>query len=247
MSPTASAAAWRVPLAPFPRLVLLAMIQGTDKIGKCVLSVKELVGLTQLSDKTVRRAIDALEAASVVITDGKNGQRPAYLMCLDGLPSEAPLAAQEATRKRSTLVTQTMVPPTTLAPQTRVLGTATLTSFPEEGSKGTPLSSPRSVEVTALPGWDLFWAAYPRRVAKPAAVKAYTAALRKGVAPAVIMATLKAHRFSDKVQYIPYPASWLNQAHWEDELPDADLPGYYNGQPITAYNRPPPGPVNGAL
>lgn len=66
--------------------------------------------------------------------------------------------------------------------------------------------------------FDKFWSAYPRKVAKPQAQKAFIRI--KGLAKefASIMAGLERAKqeWSDP-KFIPHPATWLNQRRWEDE------------------------------
>jgi hypothetical protein len=59
-----------------------------------------------------------------------------------------------------------------------------------------------------------FWAAYPRKVAKGAARKAYRNALRRA-SHAEIMAGLKQYKPDPK--FIAHPSSWLNADRWLDE------------------------------
>lgn len=85
--------------------------------------------------------------------------------------------------------------------------------------KQTPPLPPHFVE---------FYDAYPRKVGHKAALAAWEKATRT-VAPQVILAglhrLLPALRAKDQ-QYIPHPATWLNQGRWAD-LPDAEkLPRY---------------------
>lgn len=69
-----------------------------------------------------------------------------------------------------------------------------------------------------LEGFDLFWSAYPRREGKGRAEKAWTKAVRLA-SPEKIIDAVKATKWSDEKQFIPLPASWLNDRRWEDELP----------------------------
>lgn len=70
--------------------------------------------------------------------------------------------------------------------------------------------------------FDTFWQAYPRRVAKMEAKKAYDKALKSathqeimdGVQRYAIYTQSTEHRF------IKHPASWLRAGCWEDELTD---------------------------
>lgn len=70
--------------------------------------------------------------------------------------------------------------------------------------------------------FDLFWNAYPKKVGKDAAKKAF----QKVKAPieTLVYAIEKQKRsaqwLKDGGQYIPNPATWLNQGRWEDELPE---------------------------
>ncbi len=66
-----------------------------------------------------------------------------------------------------------------------------------------------------------FWSAYPRKVAKPAALKAFTA-LKPSEELTDSLITdcqqrLATGDWCDK-QYIPYPATYLNQKRWMDEI-----------------------------
>jgi uncharacterized protein YdaU (DUF1376 family) len=67
-----------------------------------------------------------------------------------------------------------------------------------------------------------FWAAYPRRVKKPDALRAYTKAEERigDDALAVILAGIeRALPGWDDPKFIPHPATWLNACQWEDEPP----------------------------
>jgi Helix-turn-helix domain len=73
--------------------------------------------------------------------------------------------------------------------------------------------------------FDLFWKAYPKKVAKKAAVKAWTQAI-KDTDPAVIIAGAEAYA-KDKArsaEYTAHPATWLNAGRWMDEVAAAPEP-----------------------
>lgn len=80
--------------------------------------------------------------------------------------------------------------------------------------------------------WSAFWAAYPRKIGKGAARKAWTKALAKVTSPSVLIEGAKAEaaaletrkrnprpedRGRDLGQFVPHPSTWLNQERWEDE------------------------------
>jgi hypothetical protein len=69
-----------------------------------------------------------------------------------------------------------------------------------------------------------FYAAYPRKVAKGAARKAFAAAVKRGAKPADLAAAAVAHRdywarCKTEAKFIPYPTTWLNGERYDDELP----------------------------
>jgi hypothetical protein len=85
-------------------------------------------------------------------------------------------------------------------------------------------STVRSRTKTAVedPWFASFWDAYPRRTGKGAARKAFAAAVAAGADPQVIVATASAygdrcHQLQKEPQFVPHPATWLNQERWEDD------------------------------
>lgn len=81
--------------------------------------------------------------------------------------------------------------------------------------------------------FDEFWLLYPRKVAKGHARRAHSSALKK--APhATIQAGLT--RFlgdlaarGTSMQYVPYPATWINGERWADELVSDGQAAGFNG------------------
>lgn len=67
--------------------------------------------------------------------------------------------------------------------------------------------------------FDVFWEAYPKKMAKGQAKKAWAKAIKSEDAQTIIDATVDyaiCQKGKDK-QFIPYPASWLNAERWKDE------------------------------
>lgn len=67
--------------------------------------------------------------------------------------------------------------------------------------------------------FENWYAIYPKKVAKPAAMKAYRAA-RKKTAEADLLAgaSVMARAYATDKTYCPNPATWLNQERWADEV-----------------------------
>jgi hypothetical protein len=72
------------------------------------------------------------------------------------------------------------------------------------------------------PDFDRFWAAYPRKQAKPEARKAWaklapSAALLDEMLAALAWQVASPQWTKDDGQYIPHPATWLRGERWSDE------------------------------
>lgn len=79
------------------------------------------------------------------------------------------------------------------------------------------------VSVQARGDFEVWWAAYPRRVGKDAARKAYAAAVKRGAPPLVLLEAVRRQRWNPDPRYQPNPATWLNGGRWQDD-PDAAAP-----------------------
>ena len=78
--------------------------------------------------------------------------------------------------------------------------------------------------------FNKFWSLYPRKVAKIVAERRWKKLSNKDIDE--IFKIYHEHlircRYKD-IQYVPHPATWLNQRRWEDELeplPDKNLSVY---------------------
>ena len=92
----------------------------------------------------------------------------------------------------------------------------------EEDKDNIPPKSPQGER------FERFWACYPRKVGKGNAQKIFaklkpSEEMLGGMIRAVELAKQSPQWQRDGGQYIPYPATWLNQERWEDS-PGDDLP-----------------------
>jgi hypothetical protein len=77
----------------------------------------------------------------------------------------------------------------------------------------------------------VFWAAYPRKVAKRAAEKAWGRLKPSSILVLVILADVEGRRKSEQWkksggQFIPHASTYLNGRRWEDEdVPVSNLSG----------------------
>jgi uncharacterized protein YdaU (DUF1376 family) len=70
---------------------------------------------------------------------------------------------------------------------------------------------------TSLADFDRFWSCYPKRVGKGSAEKAWQKALSIASADEII-SVVEVYPWGDDKQFIPHPATWLNQKRWQDDL-----------------------------
>lgn len=90
-----------------------------------------------------------------------------------------------------------------------------------------PTPRKRGASVHGFPaGFEAFWAAYPRKVAKEAAAKAFARLRPDERLLGLMLAELRRQAASaawqkDRGEFVPHAATWLNGRRWED----ADTPG----------------------
>jgi|TARA_B110000881_G_C18557961_1_gene508067 hypothetical protein len=72
-----------------------------------------------------------------------------------------------------------------------------------------------------------FWSTYPRRIGKGTARTAFAKATKFEDPNVIIQAALDYTKHCEVMgterQFIPHPATWLNQERWEDEL-ETEMP-----------------------
>lgn len=75
--------------------------------------------------------------------------------------------------------------------------------------------------ISPSDGFDEFWAVVPRKVAKPAALKAYRAAIKRADRQTILdgMTRYAESRRGQDMQFTVHPATWLNGDRWADEAP----------------------------
>lgn len=91
-------------------------------------------------------------------------------------------------------------------------------------------------------GFDRFWAAYPRRVARVKAEAVWDRlrpgpALESRILAAVARQSKCDQWVKDGGQFIPHPTTWLNQRRWEDEPPMVPA-GSSSGGRVVGHARP---------
>lgn len=95
-------------------------------------------------------------------------------------------------------------------------------SCPENGEKAQSSRKARA-SPPYTQDFEAFWQAYPRKVGKDAAFRVWKRKQHELPPPAELAAILARQCHCeqwqrDGGQYIPHPATWLNQGRWQDEL-----------------------------
>lgn len=92
-----------------------------------------------------------------------------------------------------------------------------VTTPPPAGDEETIVKEPKSKNQTAF---DTFWQTYPRRIARSKAQTSWNTNVRKkDIEPLMDGLNQWITQWRNEgmdTQYIPYPATWLNQKRWQD-------------------------------
>jgi len=99
----------------------------------------------------------------------------------------------------------------------------------EQIQKQKDISRTKQVRSGHKESFEKFWSSYPRKVGKGAAEKSWIKALQSTEADTII-ASLVAYKFSEDVNFIPHPATWLNQRRWEDAMEmkgETEIKGFF--------------------
>lgn len=184
-------------------------------------SVDRLAKESGVSRFTVMRAIEELERLGAIKVDRVTGKLNHYRIVIDfQLPTGSIGATCDASATSSA---------DALSPVAPLNGTSSTGATEpvarvqpkglREGFKKEDLREGKTAAIAAVADFEKFWLEYPRKVAKPNAVKAW-----KKIKPSevdALMAALARQKRSeqwtkDGGQFIPHPATWLNQRRWED-------------------------------
>lgn len=182
------------------KLVLLMLANYSNgHTGQCNPSHKRLADDCSMGVSTLRRSIDGLQADGFLTVIHKSSEGVS-------LPNQYRLALHKlegvgSNRREGPSKSDGRVPP----------------------NRATNLEvKPRIEPVTAEPiGFASFWSVYPKKTAKPNALKAYRAAKMKTGEIDSILTDIETRKQSDdwtkeNGKYIPNPATYLNQRRWED-------------------------------
>lgn len=227
MSVEAMTWAFQVPLPPCPKSVLVSLANRADEDFYCWPGMHDLELRTGWKRRAIQQAIQLLVEKKLLSVSPRwdgNGQQmtnlyrlnPTTIGCVEGAP-HAPLGmhqvrgegAPHAPKSSSESSSEQSIEQ---SPQSPPVG-------------GTLVVADMSSSEFHQSEFENFWRAYPKRVGKKAAFRAWHKARDRPLLPEIIAAVERAKESRDwKRGYIPNPATWLNQGRWMDEELLGDLP-----------------------
>lgn len=118
--------------------------------------------------------------------------------------------------------------------ETRTTATDAVPSVAVAPVTPTPNSAPPLPLKACDARFERFWAAYPRKVGKGAARRSFQRINPNNALVERMIAAVNKQRWTvdwtkEGGQYIPHPATWLNQERWEDEIGTAPQPSSKGG------------------
>lgn len=211
------------------RLILIAIADHANRSGECWPSMKRLAERCGLSERMARYHVRSLQDRGLIEVEIMRGRGNAnrYRVTLENrqpiadfdppktgnpLPIKQPKNRQNPTRVNTRKTGKTG----NICPENRQCIAGEPSKEPKKDI--TPLYPPKPKRSrspqTDTPEFVRFWGAYPRRVGKGQARRAWATAIKKTDPETIIAA---AHQVEDRQQYTPHPATWLNGERWADE------------------------------
>jgi hypothetical protein len=195
----------------------------------------------EMSERKVRDTLHALEQRGLISSErraNEYGHRTGtnYILALESLPAKS-CKTGKPTGKIASAYRQDYVKPTgNYLP-------VGIEAEPVKEPVREPVSNPivplQVIHGSIVTPFDDFWKAYPKKVSKADAVRAFDKAVRKTSPPEVLAGLERAVRFDQRFktrQYTPNPATWLNDEGWNDEHPTHDFQSSTGqGRPIAPY------------
>jgi hypothetical protein len=208
---------------PISKLLLIGLANHCDREGICFPSRKLLAQYAECSIDSVDRKLAKLCESEVLVKETcfrPNGEQTSNTYRLVGVaaPSSPPGAAPSGPPSRTAVRPpgpQGSAAPITLNPQGNPQSNHTGADAPEVEFGDADGNPPQ-------PPFDVFWSLYPRKTAKKVALDSWTRQKLDTKGDLVIAALTDQRRAGmfnlEDPTKIPHPATWLNQARWEDEI-----------------------------
>ncbi|PWC05432.1 hypothetical protein [Agromyces badenianii] len=222
--------AYTLDLPMAQKVVLVAVCHATDdKTHQTFRGQETLAEMLGGSVEKVRRALGALDALGVITRErrsGSGGFRTSDLITVnvDTYRAESP-QGESPTRQKAYKENRGDLPADLRSPTPQIEGAEEIIQIdqPEDHPDTRPAPSFGELVKAVLDkpdSFETFYAAWPRKVGKPQARKAWMKARDRASNEQIIAAAI-AYRDNPnrpEKQFIPHPATWLNRDGWNDEL-----------------------------
>jgi hypothetical protein len=220
--------------------ICIAMHLNVDS-GRCDPSYAALSAATRIKARTLYRLVPLLERSGWIAIQRLNGRINQYVLttakamtgdhCQSydrGTTAKAMTGVGEATTATGDtppLPLETLTTANTLAvrqaKQAKRQQRRSKTLAPGDASRGVKQATAvKRAKVDTDEAFAQFWSAYPRRVAKEVARKAYAKAIENGADPEALIAGARryaAERSGQDQKYTAHPSTWINAQRWQDE------------------------------
>lgn len=176
------------------KCILFTIADRSDNNGYCYPSYDDIVRRSGANRKTVATAIKALNEAGLLKKIKRFNKSTIYCLAISadfGLIKEGASSTDIGTASSTDIGTFSSTD----------IGTLTIIEPPKE------------------PSWrarfDEFWFNYPKKVGKPKAEQSFKNLTVKD--QKALLSAIGGYQFSSDRQFIPFPATFINQRRWEDE------------------------------
>lgn len=186
----------------------------TNRLGYCWASNRTLSDELNVGERTISRYVSELENAGFITTemvgiDDRKRRRERHIRLAVPAPFDVAKNGEIKVAKNG---------------ESNVAKNGDTIKVNNKSNKITPYSPPQG--EAGVDWFDRFWALYPKKRNKPAALRAWrtinpTAALCMTMSRALKRQMRSEEWTKDGGRYVPYPASWLNGHRWEDAVEDA--------------------------
>lgn len=213
-------------LAMREKVVLVAVCHRTlDTTHETFVSQQTIAAMVSGSQDFVQKGLSSLEQMGIIERHrrtGPGGYRTSDLIVVDPTYTAVSQVGPEPSRPSTYLADSGDLTRSRPAPtQSTAVAEENIQRNIQMNTQYTP--KPPAGDLNTIDGidpFDEFWAAWPRKVAKPNARKAWAKALNRSTAETITAAAIEyrdnPHRPS--AEFIPHPATWLNRDGWDDAL-----------------------------
>lgn len=212
------------------KAVLISLADNANDQGVCWPSIPTIARRVCASERAVQNAIKWLESAGVVKANRSNGRHTSYMLTPAAYAPPQEMHPRSictgetgapANKMRHTPAANAGVPPQHMhqPPQHMPSNHHKPSTEPSGNRQRAPAKNEKAKSADLF---RRFWEAYPRKVAKADAEKAFAKLVADEAMLAILLAAIAKQSAwpewrEEAGKFIPHPATWLNGKRWTDE------------------------------